>query len=218
LIGEFLVVAVGVLAALGVDAWQDSRREHALAQQYLHALADDLVQDSAILSLIDSILTQKEVDLTILRSVADGSDPNVSPDSTINLLYPSALLGWRLPAIRSAAYTELISSGGLGLIDDVELRSGLVSYYEEWDHQIERLDRHRSTYPDLVYQLLPPEVDRDGAAYSGDVEALMRRVRTDTFRAQVNHEANYARTVSEVMALLAPQHEGLLEAVRRHLE
>jgi len=213
-----VVIVVGVLSALGVDAWQDARREHVLAQQYLHALADDLVRDSVNLSLLDSLLRRKEADLTILRRVAEGSDEGVSPDSAIGLLYPSAVLGWRLPPIQDAAYTELISTGGLGLIDDAELRSELVFYYQEWGHQVERLDRHRSSFPDMVYELLPPEVAQGGQPYSGDTESLLRRLRTDAFRAQANHEANYARVVSDEFALLLSRHGDLLAAVRRHLE
>ena len=211
------MIVTGVLVALTVDAWQQRLGESELAREHLQSLADDLAVDSAMLGDVRSLLDVKQASLTVLQGIAGGSEFGVSPDSVIGLLFPSAVLGWRIPESQNAAYEELMSTGGLRFFEDRELRSQIVFYYEQWGHQLERLDRHRSVYPNLIYQLLPPEVAQNGEPFAGDAASLVRLIRTDEMRAQLNHEANYARVLSEVVALFEEWLSPLLEAVRSHL-
>ena len=53
LVGEFLVIVVGVLAALGVDSWRERKQEEDLGQAYLRGLLTDLTADST--RLADSV-------------------------------------------------------------------------------------------------------------------------------------------------------------------
>ncbi len=216
-VGEFAVIVVGVLVALAVDAWQERRGEEALAREHLHALISDLNSDSVRFVYIRNNLEAKKASLTVLQQIASGTAPDVSPDSVIRLLYPGAVLGWRMPPPQNSAYTELMSTGGLRLIDDPQLRSILVSYYEDWEHQTERLDRHRGSYPTEVYRMLPPEA-LHGQVMPRDAAAVVARIRTDRMRAELNHEANNALLITQILEAYLPRLAQLVDAVRSYLD
>lgn len=213
LLGEFLVIVVGVLVALAVDAWRGDQAEAQLARQHLQALLVDLTEDSMMLSRMDDGLVAKREALNSLRAVA-WSDLPASPDSVARLLSPSAMYGWKMPEAQSAAYEELKNTGGLRLINDADLRSAIVGYYESWQHQIERLDRHRSDYPNLAYQMVPPDVFRADSALGHERDGLVEHFRTDRMREALNHEANYERVLAMQQQGFSQEAALLLDAVR----
>jgi hypothetical protein len=183
---EFVVIVVGVLVALAFDAWRQDAGEARLGRVHIEALTRDLESDSALLSITVPGLERKSAAVhVLLRDVA-----NIPADSMIDLIPTSANYGWRIPNTRNAAFEEILSTGGLRLIPDADLRSDIVWYYEEWEHQLERLDRHRSGFPNATYEMLPatPDLPVDTAAIrirlaSPDVQDLLR------------HESNYAALV-----------------------
>lgn len=205
LVAEFLVIVIGVLAALAVESWRESVSERRLGREHLENLVADLSEDSAMLAVMDVGLRRKREALTVLRAVAAGG-ADLAPDSIATLLAPSAVYGWRIPAARNAAYEEIMSTAGLRLIGDRALRGQIVAYYESYEHQLERLERHRSEYPSATYRLLPSESYRgeeDLGPGGGELEAALR---THEMRALLNHETNYTR-------ILTQQHEGFSSRV-----
>lgn len=215
-IGEFLVIVFGVLAALAVDSWRDRQQESALGRAYLGALLRDLTVDSAMLASTDENLQRKRASLDLLLEVSWGA-ADIGPDSVGRLLLPSAVLGWRMPAPQVAAYEELVSTGALRLISDQDLRSQIVLYYEDWERQLERLDRHRSTYPNAIYALAPPAVLNGADPVGREAADLMSRLRTRAMRDQLNHEANYTRLFTERHAIFQAHLATLLPRIRQDL-
>jgi len=216
LIAEFLVIVVGVLVALGVDSWRESVSERQLGLEHLENLVSDLSADSVILATMGDGLVQKRQSLAVLRSVAAG-DLEVSSDSIAVLLDPSAVYGWRIPAARSAAYEEIMSTAGLRLIEDRVLRGRVVAYYENYEHQLERLDRHRSSYPSATYRLLPSEQYIGASGLGAEQSGLADGLRSDEMRALLNHETNYTRILAEQHEVLSSQVDVLLSGLRATL-
>ncbi len=46
-IGEFAIVVLGVMAALGVENWNSERKDRALEIEYIAAILEDLRKDGA---------------------------------------------------------------------------------------------------------------------------------------------------------------------------
>jgi hypothetical protein len=214
--GEFLVIVLGVLAALAVDSWRDLKQEEELSQAYLRSLERDLVADSVMLTRASTVWQRKQASLDILLAVSQGGT-DLTPDSVATLLRLSTSYGWMIPEGQVSAYKELESTGGLRLISDPELRSDIVSYYEDWRRQSERMDRHRSEYPNSVYALLPHSVLRGGGPVNREAGELIGRLRTQRLRDQVNHEANYAALFEGVHSDFRDQVESLLPRIRQSL-
>ena len=215
-IGEFFVIVLGVLAALAVDSWRDRQQEAALGQAYLGGLLRDLSADSALFASTGENLRRKQASLDVLLEVSWGS-VDIGPDSAGLLLLPSAVLGWRMPGPQVAAYEELESTGAFRLISDPDLRSQIVLYYEDWERQLERLDRHRSTYPNAIYALAPPAVLKGGDPVGREAADLMSRLRTRAMRDQLNHEANYTWLLAERHAIAQERLATLLQRIRQEI-
>jgi len=135
---EFLVVFVGVAVALAADEWRQELQLRDLEQSYLERLEIDirlgreriLVIEEQFDSVFDaaeqliSLLDSKESDLDTslvfeLASAAGHSGMNQN-----NLSY-------------SATYDELLSTGNLSIIRDINIRTNIVNHFRRANNVIE---------------------------------------------------------------------------------
>lgn len=152
-IGEVLLVVIGILLALQLDAWSQMNKERQLEREYLKRLNVDLDRDLNIVKSIERYLTQKEESLMMVRGFID--DPNaIMGDSVITILNDSDIIGTDFPNARlTGTFQEMISSGHLRLIRNTNLRNNVVNYYSFWDHSNLRIANHQSEYPSLVWEI-----------------------------------------------------------------
>lgn len=122
---EFLVILVGVLLALGVDATWDSRLDQRRAEAYLDQLRAELA------------VTDRDVERAIEREA--GVVSNAS--EVIGALYQprlppsSSLTAWLSQMFTSSSFIPttsaveaLVTTGDLQLVEDGELRTEIVRY------------------------------------------------------------------------------------------
>jgi hypothetical protein len=128
-VGRFLVegvvVVVSILLAFGIDAWWAERIERAEAQSALNTLYEELEGNAARLER--TLAFQAEVgDATESLLAAAGGDTDLPEDSVTALL---GVLGfWRTTGFETGALEALLSSSGLSVIDDVQLRRGIANW------------------------------------------------------------------------------------------
>ena len=126
LLGEFLVIFVGVLTALAADQWVQTQRDRELEASYLVRLESDLVSDSLMLA------ERLEASLEGLKRI-DALWRGLPGEVVVELpeLRPFDLFGSGVPPMASSStFDELISTGNLTLIQDVSIRSVLLEYYQ----------------------------------------------------------------------------------------
>ncbi len=125
IVGEFLLVVLGVLAALMVDAWIEQRHDDNLRQEYLARLTDDLEADRQNLEYRISFFTSVHAfGLQTLENLR--SDSPVDQDAILAAYYASENFEFR--PIQNT-YEDLQSTGNIRLLDDIELRLALASYH-----------------------------------------------------------------------------------------
>lgn len=125
IVGEFLLVVLGVLAALMVDAWIEQRHDDNLRQEYLARLTDDLEADQQNLEYRISFFTSVHAfGLQTLENLR--SDGPVDQDAILAAYYASENFEFR--PIQNT-YEDLQSTGNIRLLDDIELRLALASYH-----------------------------------------------------------------------------------------
>jgi hypothetical protein len=128
---ELIVIVLGVLIALAVDAAWSYRQERMQEREHIEALIGDFEEDRARLSEVaarfDTIAAAAEA-LTSLGPRREGAP---SADSLGRLLR-NAVRGDRFEP-RSAARTDLEVSGGLRVLRDARLRRELSTYTSELD-------------------------------------------------------------------------------------
>ena len=127
IVGEFFLVVLGVLAALMVDTWIEQRNDDNLQQKYLERLADDLGADRQSLDYRISFFTS--VHSFGLQTLANlQTDGPVDQDAILAAYYASENFAFR-PLENT--YQDLQSTGNIRLLEDIDLRLALASYYRK---------------------------------------------------------------------------------------
>ncbi len=121
---DFVIVVVGVFMGIQLGNWNDARGERAAEISYLKRYHEDLSATldmyAVRLRLIDQQLA--EVPNAVARPTDDaGAWKTIRAQYVISSITP--------PEVRTATFTDMVSSGRLTLIADEGLRARLVEHY-----------------------------------------------------------------------------------------
>ena len=148
-LAQFAVVAVGVLAALALNAWYQGRLDAASEANYLALLSRDVqgtLDDLRGLSAFETL--QMEDALMVRRALTAPA----LPADTEPLSLAMARLGTRRTlALRNSTYTDLLSTGSLDLIRNSVLRDNIVKFYQETEVQLSRISKNNAFFVDDMY-------------------------------------------------------------------
>jgi hypothetical protein len=157
---EFAVIVIGVLVALAVDGWNQTRGEMALESDYLNRLSADVRADSAMQEFLLTAFSEKASALEQVESVIEGGGRQ--PEDAASFLEALARAGtafaWGLPALQSVTFDDLTDTGRIGFLRDSSLRAQIIRYYKNGNHRLGRMTARHTDYPTLIYQIIPPEV------------------------------------------------------------
>ena len=132
---ELLVLTIGILGALAVEAlWQD-RLDVERKIEYLQQLSSDI--DETLLEL-DSAVVNNERMAARMDSLLDAFVASEPPSDSVFRRLNNAGYAWAEPI--TGAAVALIETGDLRLIEDTGLRAGIVRYLGQSDEYIRSLD------------------------------------------------------------------------------
>ncbi len=187
----FLVIVVGVLTALALEAgwqeWQDSQR----GAEYLEALRSELAQNAEAAERertrsVDLIATLVEVAALVESGEIEGRELEIAE----GLIFPAQMTG-SFPEVSRVVLEDLKSTGNLRLIADSNLRRTVAQAYGRMDSQLERLDLNSARVNSTLLSHLAQSGLR-AAARNGDpaaTGAILRGFRSDPeFSTQVRLE------------------------------
>ena len=127
---EIMVVVVGILFALQVDTWNESRKDRNVEQIYLQRLSADLQGDIDGFKNLRRIFQEK---FEFIEEIKSGFTPeHIEHDARSWLERLRYSLYVSLPSVRSATFDELAGSGQLAIIQNLTLRAALADYYAEY--------------------------------------------------------------------------------------
>lgn len=131
-IGEIILVVIGILIALQLNAWKADQRDRASEKVHLENLREDLqIQLEVIYAQMvhDSTMINKADSAMAFFSGAIGLE------ELERRLFGSYQLGWRKTFVASdATFKVLFSTGGLNLIGETRLRNELMRYHQQLDY------------------------------------------------------------------------------------
>ncbi|NNF57966.1 MAG: hypothetical protein HKN04_06960, partial [Rhodothermaceae bacterium] len=129
---EYLIVVLGVLTAVGLNAWWQGRQDAAREQAYLHQLVDDLQETRTQLEHTERILALQGASLgRLLRPYRSSSRP---PGDSV-LTWMGSFVFLQQPAFVTGTATALVETGDLNLIRNDSLRTAITSYLGRIDRQ-----------------------------------------------------------------------------------
>ena len=166
-IGEILLVVIGILIALQVDAWNEERKQKEREQQILKSLREEFRQNINELEFDHKINLGCLNALKILMNFDTSTDFETRTlDSLIGQAYNFATFDPRLGVIN-----DLNSSGNLELIRDTRLRYALNQWTGELNDYQEDIVIRREywiiNYSPLVNKYIPVR-NRDLFYYRSD--------------------------------------------------
>ena len=146
---EFLLIIVGILAALAFDGWMQDRRDYGAETAYLELLREDLAQiEDEVQQYVAFERSNLAIGASALHAIADEN----LPGDTVKLGRLLSLTGGRRTLrIISAAYDDLTSTGNLQLIRDPKLRRLIVQYFATTKRTELVVDRNNSAFLDRMY-------------------------------------------------------------------
>lgn len=127
--GEIVLVVVGILIALQLNAWKAEQKDRQLEQVHLQNLKEDLELQ------LEIIHAQMKHDTTLAMR-ADSAISYFKGELTLaqleGILYGSSQLGYRKTFVESdASFKELLSTGGMNLITDPRIRKAFMRYHQQ---------------------------------------------------------------------------------------
>ena len=127
LLGEFVVIVVGVLMALWVDQLREARVNAQLEVEYLESLVIDLEADLAQFDETEAWMRRSEGAAATVLALYEGSPPI---KDVADLVAAVETAGWQhWPSITRNTIDDLRSTGNVRLIRDPALRRAISSYY-----------------------------------------------------------------------------------------
>lgn len=129
---DFVIVVVGVFIGLQVNNWNEARNERKSERSYLERLAGDMDQDAiALKEAIGQAEERAQAASFLLAAIEDPSVAASAPCRFLGSITLAQYSGW--PVLNRQTYQELVSTGGLSLIRDAELKTKVGQYYAEFD-------------------------------------------------------------------------------------
>lgn len=132
-IGEIALVVIGILIALGVNNWNEDKKNRVIEKEYLARIHNDLVLDTTqFRKIIKENLELREEIKDLLVTLYDGID-SIEQVQRIGATYDKALDQVFSP--NDNTYKGMVSSGTLGLVQNLDLKEEIVNLYSEYDQK-----------------------------------------------------------------------------------
>ena len=215
---EFLVVLVGILAALGVDDWRQARSDRQLEEHLLTSLAADLENDRQDAQLQETLAGRHREAVNHLLAILE--HPSAPRDQQFDMspegIDASLALLSGMPELQvfNPTYTEMISTGSIRVLRNRALRRQISSYYQRAEQLLSVPLRQIDPRPELQGALAALGV---ASGQAGAMPDLVQRLRTDSMIA--THALRIRQYYDNRVALDGMQvaREALVESVQEEV-
>jgi hypothetical protein len=148
---EVVLIVVGILIALLIDAWNQERSNRAEEAVVLENLLSEMVQNQVLLK---ECVAENESIYSNLGTLLNRFGPDAMSDSTILQAELIALV--RLPEYepRMGVYFSITSSGKLELVQNRELQDEIASWQSRLDESAFTSSLVYDYYVDYIYSYL----------------------------------------------------------------
>jgi hypothetical protein len=226
---EFVVIVIGVLVALAVDAAWEARQERAMELELVDAVSTELSSNIALLDQTLASAARAHDNLERARRI---SEQGMVADS--GAVFVIALLNSTsfspLPIVSRAAVRDLVSTGRLRVVRSPELRRAILTYDARLDARLEGIARAEANMAAPLTHLISRHLPPNTVAYSSEVgrnvvddpeggawvrQAAAAMADDPEFPAELNHEyrrVERARALTlHLQTIMSEWDEGLSE-------
>jgi hypothetical protein len=152
-VSEFVVIVVGVLAALSVESWRENQADRGLEGRYLEQIVTDSQEN---LRLIRDATALEQRHFDIAESLWQAAQRDVPPSADSVRAWIGRRDGsWWFsdPRLRDGTITALARTGDFALIEDARVRSGILGYVSQLQADIEEFRREIDFHKEAIVRL-----------------------------------------------------------------
>ena len=162
-VAEVLLITLGILLALGIDQWQNSKADRAMEADYISRFKQDLSADLNSLEFWIGVMESKRSFIAgLMAEDFDTLLEEQEPEEFWESFNRSSLPG--LPPLSTATYDEILSSGNFGLIQSTIIRNLLSRHYSNNRARVVGMREFApSGYNTLFLARFPHDVSYDAA-------------------------------------------------------
>jgi hypothetical protein len=139
LLAEFAVIVLGVLVALAVDSWAETRSDRVSERQALEALRADLLLNAEDLGQLSAVNNVQVARLEWLRNFPNDGSISFPLDSLPAITNAANSTGSFAPVLRT--YDALVSTGDLRLIRSQEIQLALAELQKDFEQYLDYRDQ-----------------------------------------------------------------------------
>ncbi len=154
-VGEIVLVVIGILIALSLNNWNEQNKNSKSEIVYYSRILEDFNLDK---KLIEELSEKADNRIKLSKEILVELD---SGTKTKNYLLNKFLIAIRSDAYvpRNVAFQDLISSGNLNLLNDVNLKNSLIQYYSELENIQSQLKQNRNEKIKESFELVNSSIE-----------------------------------------------------------
>lgn len=148
-IGEIILVVIGILIALQINNWNESRKEKEIENRYITNMLSDLKDQNASIDI--QMESEKEFFKAAGQIIKSYQNNNTLVlDNTFYRL-ATQITARKTFVITDPTYTDLISSGNINIFQNVDIKNRLIKYYQELERIEKIIQNNNSLLVDQSY-------------------------------------------------------------------
>jgi hypothetical protein len=191
-IGELLIVVSGVMIALYADQWNNRQSIKLSEIEYIERLVADLDEDQISLERANDFLGAKLPSLQLLfQNLCTEMQTEESSLENLQHFQRGAFLGFSQPFGRRDTYDEMIATGAISIIRNVQIRTALLAYVQANEVQRSRTVARMTDYPSRFYELAPYSLDISEL----EADKLWSNIRSSNICNEIRAEQNFGAFV-----------------------
>lgn len=217
-VGEVVLIVVGILIAIQLDAAQQYRQERALERKYIALLLEDVRYDYERASNWSSRFEDKVNGLQLAKDYFYSGEPPADAGELFSRVGRGGL-GSRGPVLTTTTtIEELISTGNLSYITGDRIKAAILNFFAYKEFINAYVDNLRSDFATYTNSSRPFSPSGGLVADPRDTARALERYRRPEFLDLVNQEMTYAYSLNAVMTRHIAMAESLAADLERYLE
>ena len=219
-IGEILLVVLGILIALQIDAWNQASDDRVIERNYLTNLLEDLRADTNwVNAYVIDRFDHKVAALSKIRNYYLGTYEIRDTLAFVEEAGYAAVFGHTSAfSFSRNVYDELVATGNLRKITNERLRSQVNTYYSYLNIVAEGARDYRSGYVNFINSLRPFAQGDTTIEIPFDQQLMLRHLRTEEAYRMCNLELTLAYAIQSRAQDIQNRALALIRSIEEELE